>query len=74
MTATHPSPRPWTTFETLIERRVTEAELITASKDHAVDCALLSRLAGYGLDRTGRPLVSDLDALDTLLTEATPQP
>lgn len=58
--------------EALIERKVTEAELIAASKDPAADRALLSRLAEDGLDGTGRRLFSDLDALDLLLAEARP--
>jgi type I restriction enzyme S subunit len=59
--------------EALIERKVTEAELIAASKEPAADRLLLSRLAEDGLDGSGRPLFSDLDALQALLAEAKPQ-
>jgi type I restriction enzyme S subunit len=60
--------------EGLIERKVTEAELIAASKDPVADRALLARLAEDGLDGTGRRLFSDLDGLELLLAEATPKP
>jgi type I restriction enzyme S subunit len=56
--------------EALIERKVTEAELIAAGQDVAADRALLARLAEDGLDGTGKPLFSDLDGLDALLAEA----
>lgn len=57
--------------EALIERKVTEAELIAAGKDPTADRALLSRLRDDGLDGEGEPLFTDLDALDALLAEAT---
>lgn len=56
--------------EALIERKVSEAELMTASKDPHADRALLSRLHDDGLDGTGEPLFQDLDALAELLAEA----
>ena len=56
--------------EALIERKVTEAELIAAGKDPAADRALLSRLRDDGLDGEGQPLFADLDALDQLLAQA----
>lgn len=60
--------------EALIERKVSEAELITASKNPDADRALLSRLRSDGLDGAGEPLFPDLDALAQLLTEASSQP
>lgn len=56
--------------EALIERKVSEAELIEAGKDADADCALLSRLAEDGLDGSGAPLFSDLDGLADLILEA----
>ncbi len=56
--------------ESLIERRVTEAELIAARKDPAADRALLERLSADGLDVAGAdPLFPDLDKLEELLKE-----
>lgn len=57
--------------EALIERKVTEAELIAASKDPDADRALLARLKTDGLDGAGDPLFPDLDALAELFREAT---
>jgi len=57
--------------EALIERKVTEAELIAAHRDPAADRALLSRLTDTGLDGDGDPVFPDLDALAELLEEAT---
>ena len=57
MTLTVPRARPWSTFETLIERRVTEAELITASKDHTP--AMSVDLTLYRLKDT----VTDVEAV-----------
>ncbi len=48
--------------EGLIERRVSEAELIEAGRDPTADRALLSRLRTAGLDAAGRPLFPDVDA------------
>lgn len=56
--------------EALIERKVTEAELIAAGKDADADRALLARLTEDGLDGVGAPLFSDLDSLAELLAEA----
>lgn len=56
--------------EALIERKVTEAELIATSQDPAADRALLERLREDGLDGAGDPLFHDLDALAELLVEA----
>lgn len=56
--------------EALIERKVTEAELIEAGKDSDADRALLARLAEDGLDGPGAPLFSDLDGLAELIAEA----
>jgi type I restriction enzyme S subunit len=56
--------------EALIERKVTEAELIAAGRDPGTDRALLSRLHDDGLNGTGEPLFPDLDALAELLAEA----
>lgn len=53
--------------EALIERKVSEAELIAAAADPAADRALLSRLTAAGLDAHGDPLFPDLDALQSLL-------
>jgi type I restriction enzyme S subunit len=57
--------------EALIERKVTEAELIEAGKDPDADRALLSRLAEDGVDGAGAPLFVDLDGLAELIAEAT---
>lgn len=56
--------------EALIERKISEAELMRAGKDAAADRALMSRLHHDGLDGTGEPLFPDLDALADLLGEA----
>ncbi len=56
--------------EALIERKVTEKELITAHTDPAADRALLSRLATDGFDGEAEPLFPDLDKLDALLKDA----
>jgi type I restriction enzyme S subunit len=56
--------------EALIERKVTEAELIEAGKDPDADRALLARLAEDGFDGAGAPLFSDLDELAELIAEA----
>ena len=62
--------------EGLIERKVTEAELVTAqealeSGDDTVDRALLRRLTRRGFDLPGQPpLFPDLDALYALLAQA----
>jgi type I restriction enzyme S subunit len=56
--------------EALIERKVTEAELIEAGKNTDADRALLARLAEDGLDGAGAPLFSDLDGLAQLIVEA----
>lgn len=56
--------------EALIERKVTEAELIAAGKEADADRALLARLTEDGLDGVGAPLFSDLDSLAGLLAEA----
>lgn len=57
--------------EALIERKVTEAELIAAHKDLGADRALLQRLTTQGLDaRTGDRLFPDLDCLEELLANA----
>lgn len=56
--------------EALIERKVSEAELVVAGKDSDADRALLSRLHDDGLDGTGERLFPDLDALAELLAEA----
>jgi type I restriction enzyme S subunit len=57
--------------EALIERKVTETELIAASKSADADRTLLERLKEDGLDGTGTPLFPDLNSLADLLTEAT---
>ena len=58
-------------IEALIERKITEAELIAAHKDPAADRALLARLTEDGLDvAVADPLFPDLDRLDELLAEA----
>ncbi|MBL9106392.1 MAG: hypothetical protein JNL82_36050 [Myxococcales bacterium] len=57
--------------EALIERKITETELIAADKDADADRALLARLAEDGLDGAGAPLFSDLDGLAHLFHEAT---
>lgn len=56
--------------EALIERKVTEAELIAASKDPSADKALLGRLTSKGLDIGGVPLFSNVDALLELVDTA----
>jgi type I restriction enzyme S subunit len=58
--------------EALIERKVTEAELIEAGKDPDADRALLARLAEDGLDGVGAPLFSDLDGLAEMVAGAEP--
>jgi type I restriction enzyme S subunit len=60
--------------EALIERKVTEADLIAASRAPSADRALLSRLTSKGLDAEGLPLFPDLDALDALLAECDTKP
>ncbi len=55
--------------EALIERKVTEAELIAAHTDPAADRALLARLKTDGLDGNGDPLFPDLDRLFELLAD-----
>lgn len=57
--------------ESLIERKLTEAELIAAHNDPAADRALLSRLTVDGLDvANSPPLFPDLDRLQELLDQA----
>jgi type I restriction enzyme S subunit len=56
--------------EALIERKVSEAELMTASNNPRADRTLLARLHDDGVDGTGAPLFPDLDALAELLAEA----
>lgn len=56
--------------EALIERKVTEADLIAAHNDPTVDRGLMQRLTVDGLDVPGAaPLFDDLDRLQTLLAE-----
>lgn len=55
--------------EALIERKVTEAELIAAHTDPAADRSLLARLKTDGLDGDGAPLFPDLDRLFELLAD-----
>ena len=55
--------------EALIERTVTEAELIAAHTDPTADRALLARLKTDGLDGDGDPLFPDLDRLFELLAD-----
>ncbi len=57
--------------EALIERKVTETELVAAHKDPVADHALLERLSADGLDvEDADPLFPDLDKLEELLNEA----
>lgn len=57
--------------EALIERRLTEADLITAHKNPEADRALLQRLTPEGIDAPNAPpLFPDLDRLASLLAEA----
>lgn len=56
--------------EALIERKVSEADLIHASNNPAADRELLERLTTGGLDADGDPLFPDLDRLNELLAEA----
>jgi type I restriction enzyme, S subunit len=56
--------------EALIERKVSEADLITAAQNPDADRALLARLRTDGLDGDGDPLFADLNALTELLAEA----
>lgn len=58
--------------DALIERKVTEAELIAAAAEPAADRALLTRITNAGLDAPGEPLFRDLDALDALLKPGDP--
>jgi len=53
--------------EALIERKVTEAELIAAGTDPAADRAMLARFTIAGLDAPCDPLFPDLDALAALI-------
>lgn len=55
--------------EALIERKVTEAELIAAGKNADADRALLARLAEDGIDGAGAPLFPDLDGLADLVAQ-----
>lgn len=55
--------------EALIERKVSEAELIAAGKSADADRALLARIAEDGLDGPGDLLFPDLDGLADLLAE-----
>lgn len=57
--------------EALIERKITEAELIAAHQRPEADRALLMRLTPDGVDVPGAdPLFADLDWLQALLAEA----
>lgn len=57
--------------ESLIERKVTEAELIAAYHNPPADRELMERLTVDGLDVSGAaPLFDDLDRLQELLNEA----
>lgn len=55
--------------EALIERKVTEPELIAAATDPAADRALLARLTTGGLDAAGDPLFPNLETLASLLAQ-----
>jgi hypothetical protein len=58
--------------EALIERKVTEAELVAAHNDPEADASLLSRLTAKGLDAADAdPLFDDLARLCELIDEAT---
>ncbi len=57
--------------EALLERKVTEADLIAAHKSPEADRSLSERLTVDGLDAPGtEPLFTDLDRLEVLLNEA----
>jgi type I restriction enzyme S subunit len=57
--------------ESLIERRVTEDELVAAHNDSSADRDLMQRLRVDGFDESGSsPLFEDLDRLQELLYEA----
>jgi len=57
--------------EALIERKVTEAELIAANNDPSADRELMKKLTVDGFDVSGAaPLFDDLDRLQELLDEA----
>ena len=61
--------------EALIDRKVTEAELVAAHSDATADRALMQRLTQEGLDVDGAPrLFDDLDRLEELLEEARRDP
>jgi len=60
-----------TLVEALIERKVSEKELVAAHKDASADRALLARLTVDGLDVAGAdPLFPDLDRLEELIQKA----
>lgn len=56
--------------QALIERQISERELIEAGRDPAADTALLARLTSKGLDAGGDPLFPDLDAHRALVADA----
>ena len=57
--------------EALIERKISEADLVAAHKSPEADRALLDRLTADGLDApNAAPLFPDLDRLEELLDEA----
>jgi type I restriction enzyme S subunit len=58
--------------EALIERRVTEAELIAAGKNADADRALMTRLREDGVDGDGEPLFPDLDVVSEVLDAVSP--
>ncbi len=72
----HSSAKPLVTasrfcVEALIERKVSEDELIAAQNDPSADRELMQRLTTDGFDESGStPLFDDLDRLQELLDEA----
>lgn len=60
--------------DALVDRNVTEAELIAAASNPAADRDLLARLTTGGLDAPGEALFPDLDALARLLSHEEPAP